>query len=196
LKFENGRVSTLALATQPCWFDGSNGQKCRCLPDSNYRGDFMDALNEAKETLQRLAESRSQIESDLAQAIDNADADAAINLRKLLTENSVRHFAQISRVIRLEEQLSKLDREQALITREELEEKFSDAARQVESAQKRLQDAWEEHQRIGVQLFALDQKIETERQNINEKQQALIDRTVRWKQEAHLIPLREAACDL
>ena len=156
----------------------------------------MEALNESKRELQRLVETRSQIETDLAQAIEDADAQVAINLRRALEENSIRTYAQKSRVMRLQKTEDEGQRQAALEQRDALEAELVKAteayARAIEDAD-RFRIA---RQEIEIKLFSIDSRIEIQREAVNEGTKHLREHVARWKTDSLLPAAELSACEL
>jgi hypothetical protein len=156
----------------------------------------MEALNEAKRELESLVSTRSQVENDLAKAIEDADADAIIKSRRELTENSIRQYAQRSRIMRLEKQEHMIDREQAFDERAELEQLLNVAAKEYDQALAIAEQARIKYQTIGLQLGSLDSRIENDRQAIGDYTKRLGEHMANWKRDSMIDQLAgESVCD-
>jgi len=158
----------------------------------------MDALNEAKQKLDHLKSARADLERELEKAVNDEDPNPSriIALRKQLDENSVYTYAQRSRILRIEKQSHVEDRAAALTEREQLVQRHEALARQVELAQKHLQETWEAWQAIGVQIFALDSRAENDRQAIGDYTKRLGEHMANWKRDSMIDQLAaESVCD-
>jgi predicted nucleic acid-binding Zn-ribbon protein len=158
----------------------------------------MTNLEEAKARLEQLQIERTDLEDKLNQAINDPDPDPSriIALRKQIDENSVYTYAQRSRILRIEKQKHIDDRAAALTKREQLEERYEALARQVELAQKHLQETWEQWQAIGIKIFALSSRAENARQAIGDYTKQLGQHIANWKRDSMIEQLAgESVCD-
>jgi chromosome segregation ATPase len=158
----------------------------------------MTTLEEAKARLEQLAIERTELERELDQAINDPDPDPSriIALRKQIDESAIYIYAQRSRILRLEKQEHVNDREAALTEREQLEQRYEVLARQVELAQKHLQDCWEAWQAIGVQIFALNSRAENARQAIGDYTKQIGQHMANWKTQSLVDQLSgDSVCD-
>src|ERR1041384_2240590 len=156
----------------------------------------MTELEEATQKLEQLAQARTELETQLDQAIEIANADALINLRRELTENSIRQYAQRAKILRVEKTVSTRDREEALTLKDELEDQLREATKQYSDAVAVADEKRIAMQTLQIKLFSLDSRIENDRQAIGEKQKKLGEHMGRWRTDSLLPPPHEQACDL
>jgi hypothetical protein len=158
----------------------------------------MTNLDEAKAKLESLKSARADLESELDKEINDEDPHPSriVALRKQIDENSIFIYAQKSRIMRLQKQEHMNDRDAALTEREQLEQRYEALARNVELAQKHLQDCWEAWQAIGVQIFALDSRAENDRQAIGDYTKRLGQHIANWKRDSMIDQLAgDSVCD-
>lgn len=153
-------------------------------------------LADATHELDRLVEARADLERELELAIEEPDADAMIRIRRELTENSIRQYAQRAKIMRLEKTVSTRDREEAMTLKDELEDQLREATKQYSDAVAVADEKRIAMQTLQVKLFSIDSRIENDRQAIGEKQKQLGEHMGRWRIDSLLPPPHEQACDL
>lgn len=158
----------------------------------------MRTLDEAKQKLDQLTQSRADLERELESEINDEDPNPSriVALRKQIDENAVYQYAQRSRIMRLEKQEHMIDREQAFDERAELEQLLNVAAKEYDQALAIAEQARIKYQTIGLQLGSLDSRIETDRQAIGDYTKRLGQHIANWKTQSLVDQLAgDSVCD-
>jgi hypothetical protein len=168
----------------------------RCCRIDFWKGDFMEALNEAKHELDQLVEARADLQLQLEMATEETDSDGMIKCRRELDKNSVYQYAQRAKIMRLQKIEDERQRQAALTERDALEVELVTAteayAKAIEEAD-RLRIA---RQEIEVKLFSIDSRIEIQREAVNEGTKQLSEHVARWKTDSLLPAAELSACEL
>jgi|SRR5215213_4514386 len=146
----------------------------------------MTTIDEAKQKLDQLTQSRADLEKELEKAINDPDPDPSriIALKKQIDESRVYSYAFRSRIMRLSKEEHVNDREQAIDERTELEEQLQQAAKEYDQALAIAEQARVKYQTIGLQLGSLDSRIENDRQAIGDYTKRLGEHMANWKTQS------------
>lgn len=156
----------------------------------------MTTLSEAKIEISTLQDEQIDLQRRLEHSIEcGDDPDAIMILQKAINENAVRQYAAKSKIIRLTKNTFQVDRETAITDREALEQDLKRAALLYEQKLRDAEDARVAYQTISLRLGILDNRIETDRQAINERQQELGRHISQWKEKAYAQLTADSVCD-
>lgn len=155
----------------------------------------MESVLEVETQLADLRERRANIEEAFNQATRNFDPNRMIKYRRELESNAIRQYAYKAKLLGITREESERERLAAVADRNRLEEQFKKANEILAAAMVKAGEARIVSQTIGAQLFALDQKVDTLRQDRNDadaKQKLMV---ATWQDNAFKAP-NELACDL
>ena len=158
----------------------------------------MTTLDEAKQKLEQLTQSRSDLEKELEKEINDPDPDPSriIALKKQIDESRVYSYAFRSRIMRLSKEEHVNDREQAIDERTELEEQLQQAAKEYDLALRYAEDKRIAYQTIGIKLGALDSRIQNDFDAISEHDRNLKIHVANWKTQSLIDQLAgDSVCD-
>src|SRR5689334_2057853 len=154
-------------------------------------------VSETRIELSNLQDQYVDLERRLETAIEEEDVDPSVlmNFKKELQINATKQYAARARILRLSKNEHQQDRERAITERDQLEEDLKRTALFYDHKLREAEDARVAYQTICIKLGALDSRIETDRQAINERQVELAQHISRWKQDAYSHLTRENVCD-
>lgn len=158
----------------------------------------MTTLDEAKQKLEQLTQSRADLEKELEKEINDPDPDPSriIALKKQIDESRIYSYAFRSRIMRLSKEEHVNDREQAIDERTELESQLQQAAKEYDLALRYAEEKRVAYQTIGIKLGALDSRIQNDHDAITEHDRNLKVHVANWKTQSLADQLSgDSACD-
>lgn len=156
---------------------------------------MLSDLSQVESQIADLRERRANIEEAFNQATRDFDPDRMIKCRRDLESNAIRQYAFKAKLLGITREESERERLAAVAERDRLEEQYKRANEILAAAILKAGEARIVSQTIGAQLFALDQKVETLRQDRNDadaKQKLMV---ATWQDNAFKAP-NELACNL
>lgn len=156
-------------------------------------------LADAGRRLEALEADRARLHTELAKAVEDADADSIIRTSRALEENNVRQFAERARILRLRRDDEERDRTAAVAEREKLEAELKTATQAYAEAIEQADNFRIAMQEIQVRLFSIDSRIDSQRESINETSRQLRDHVsarlgLRWHGDNTKAASDDAAC--
>lgn len=155
-------------------------------------------LSEVESQLADLRDQREKLQASFNQATQDCDPDGMIKAGRELNYNEIKQRAYKSKLLGVTREETERERLSVVAERRRLEEQYKVANRILAEAIVKAEEARILAQTIGVQLFSLDQKVETLRQDRNEadaKQKLMVAAMLATWQDNFKAP-NEMACDL